>query len=153
ASRLAWQLFAHWMSEILADFWALGKVGLVSTLGLMSTLTLPARFVFRFNPDDPHPIPWLRVLLSSALGHALYPHPQWNELAECWRAYYPVRRAEPGIATLLSTLENELDGFVAFLLEHRPRTFAGLSLGEALRLPDRDARQLGQAMRAWRSDP
>src|SRR5262245_4202548 len=33
--RVAWQLFERWISEIVADFWSVARVGVGSTLGLM----------------------------------------------------------------------------------------------------------------------
>lgn len=152
-SPLAWNLFRRWISEIIADLWAIAKVGLVSTLGLISTLTLPRRFVFRFNPDDPHPTPWFRVLLSCAIGQALYPHPQWHEVSESWREYYPRTGLGQGIGRVLTHLERELPAFVERLLLHTPPSLEGRSLAEVLRLPDRDPRRLAQAMRAWHADP
>ena len=46
-------------------------------LGLLAVVSLPAFFVFRPSGDDPHPVPYLRVLVSATIGEALYPHPQW----------------------------------------------------------------------------
>lgn len=40
--RLAWRLFERWISEIVADFWAVAKVGVASTLGLMGSSASPA---------------------------------------------------------------------------------------------------------------
>lgn len=83
-----WQLFDRWISEILADFWSIARVGVVSTLGLIGVVGLPRPFVFRLNMDDPHPMPWLRVKLSCAIGNALYPHPQWQGIAKMWESFY-----------------------------------------------------------------
>lgn len=152
-SPLAWNLFRRWASEIIADLWAIAKVGLVSTLGLISTLTLPRRFVFRFNPDDPHPIPWFRVLLSCAIGQALYPHPQWREVSESWRGYYPPVNLGLPFTRLLAQLEELLPAFVERLLSHAPPSLEGRSLADVLHQPDRDPRRLAQTMRGWRVDP
>ena len=84
SDRPAWLLFDRWASEVLADFWAVAKVGVASTLGLMGIVSLPRAFVFRMNVDDPHPFPWIRVKLSCALGDALYPDPQWRGIAALW---------------------------------------------------------------------
>src|SRR5262245_20974893 len=85
----AWQYWDRCISEILADFWSVARVGITSTLGLMSVVTLPQYFVFRLNLDDPHPVPWIRVRLSCALGRALFPHPQWDRLENIWLSCYP----------------------------------------------------------------
>src|SRR5262249_54984752 len=76
----AWQLWESWMSEMVADFWSVAMIGVGSTLGLMGVVTLPRAFVFRTAADDPHPMPWVRVQLSCALGNALYPDPQWARI-------------------------------------------------------------------------
>src|SRR5438552_12829189 len=39
--RPAWRLWERWISEIVADFWAIAKVGITSTLGLIGTVSLP----------------------------------------------------------------------------------------------------------------
>jgi hypothetical protein len=59
--RPAWWLWSRWISELLADFWAVGKLGIGGTLGLMSVVSLPRWFVFRVDAHDPHPVPWIRV--------------------------------------------------------------------------------------------
>jgi hypothetical protein len=76
--RRAWELWERWLSEIVADFWSVARVGVAATLGLLAVVSLPRAFVFRVSMDDPHPFPWIRVLLSCALGQALYPHPQFT---------------------------------------------------------------------------
>ncbi len=88
-NQVTWQLWERWLGEILADFWAVARVGVTATVGLIGVVSLPRAFVFRFSLDDPHPIPWIRVKLSCAMGNALYPHPQWQRLAELWESLYP----------------------------------------------------------------
>src|SRR5262249_22861091 len=80
-NSVAWQMWDRWISEIVADFWSIARAGVGSTLGLIGVVSLPRPFVFRLNIDDPHPIPWIRVKLSAAIGDALYPHPQWRRLS------------------------------------------------------------------------
>ena len=95
-ARTVWQLWERWISEIVADFWSVARVGIASTLGLIGVVSLPRAFVFRLNVDDPHPIPWIRVKLSAAIGDALYPHPQWRQLSATWEAVLSAVR--PGAA-------------------------------------------------------
>src|SRR5262249_55850252 len=84
-----WAIWERWISEIVADFWSVARVGIASTLGLIGVVSLPRAFVFRVDLNDPHPTPWLRVKLSAAIGQALYPHPQWPRLAALWEELYP----------------------------------------------------------------
>ena len=52
-----WTLLNLWLSEIIADFWAMAHLGIGATQGLMSVVSLPRYFMFRVRMDDPHPFP------------------------------------------------------------------------------------------------
>ena len=151
--RIAWSLWERWISEIVADLWSVARVGIGATQGLMNVVSLPRPFVFRLNLDDPHPMPWLRVKLSAAMGEALYPHPQWRRFAALWESYYPTHGLPPGIAELLARLQASLPAFVALLVEHRPKALRGRSLREALETANRQPARLEALHRAWVSDP
>lgn len=146
-------IFARWVSEILADFWSVAKVGIASTRGLMGVVSLPRAFVFRTNFNDPHPIPWLRVKLSCAMGNALYPHPQWVELAAIWEEFYPLAGLPPDQHLLLKRLDQAIPGFVTRLVNHRPRSLAGKSLAEALASPTIHPTQLLAKFQDWQQHP
>lgn len=153
ARRREWRLWERWISEIVADFWSVARVGVVSTLGLMGVVSLPRVFVFRLNEDDPHPIPWIRVMLSCAMGQALYPHPQWARLAGAWGAFYPTATLEPDTLALLARLRASMPDFVALLMQHRPAALRGRSLPEALEVAARQPARLGQLYRQWSRMP
>ena len=118
--RDLWAIWERWISEIVADFWAVARVGIAATRGLIGVVSLPRPFVFRFDLDDPHPTPWLRVKLSAAVGDALYPHPQWARLAALWEELYPPTGLEDARLTLLRRLESLMPAFVTLLINHRP---------------------------------
>ncbi len=61
-----WRCWRTWISEIVADFWSVAKLGVGSTLGLLGVVSLPRRHVFRVTLSDPHPFPWIRVKVSAA---------------------------------------------------------------------------------------
>jgi hypothetical protein len=151
--RLAWLLWERWASEIVADLWAVAKLGIGATLGLLAVVSLPRAFVFRADWEDPHPIPWVRVRLSAALGRALYPHPQWDALARLWAALYPPDGLSPPRRLLLEALEATLPSFVAMLLGHRPARLRGRSLYEALADESRRPDRLAASYRAWGVSP
>jgi hypothetical protein len=147
--RAAWAFWERWISEIVADFWSVGKLGIGSTLGLIGVVSLPPWFVFRVSLDDPHPIPWIRVKLSCAVGAALYPDAQWRRLASMWESMYPRDRLDPERRRLLRTLEATLPRFVALLAGHRPRELRGRSLAEVMPLAERSPRNLLALHRTW----
>jgi hypothetical protein len=152
---LAWTLWQRWISEIVADFWAVGKLGIAGTLGLIAVVGLPRWFVFRVMPDDPHPFPYIRVRLSCAIGQALYPHPQWRGLAEMWSAMYPRDWLDADRRRLIDALEATAPRLVEVIAEHRPtlpqgrtRTLAGF-----MPLAHRTPRSLAAHYRSWVERP
>jgi hypothetical protein len=149
AERRAWQLWERWIAEIVADFWSVARVGVASTLGLIGVVSLPRAFVFRVGLEDPHPIPWIRVMLSSAIGQALYPHPQWQRLAQLWASYYPLAGLNQAQRQLLTALQVSIPGFVALLVHHRPPALHGRSLLEVLDVQQRQPARLAGLYRAW----
>jgi hypothetical protein len=151
--RLTWGLWDRWLSEILSDFWSVARVGVAAPVGLMGVVSLPRAFVFRVSLDDPHPIPWIRVKLSCAMGAALYPDPQWAQLAAIWEALYPLENLDSERQALLRSLEADMGRFVNLLIKHRPRRLHGQSLGEALASADRQPAHLRALYRRWRGDP
>ncbi len=148
-----WRLWENWISEIVADLWAIAKVGIVSTLGLIGIVTLPRPFVFRMNLDDPHPIPWIRVKLSCAIGNAFYPHPQWQRVATLWDSYYPVKGLDDERRQVLARLEASLPEFAKLLVGHRPPSLRGQSLSETLTVAERGPSRLTALFKAWENEP
>ncbi len=150
---LAWELWERWISEIVADLWSVGRVGIASTLGLMSVVSLPRAFVFRVNVNDPHPTPWIRVKLSAALGQALYPQPGWGRLAETWDSYYPLTGATAKQREVLVMLERTIPELARMLIDHRPQALGGSSLREAMDTDELRPERLRLLLRRWRLEP
>lgn len=152
-SRIAWELFERWISEIVADFWSVARVGITSTMGLIGVVSLPRVFVFRLGLDDPHPIPWIRVKISSAIGAALYPHPQWDRVSKLWESYYPTSGLDEKKRTLLAILESTIPAFLAVLIHHRPKSLRGRSLSEVLDTARRTPARLRLLFATWQRKP
>ncbi|HAB19743.1 MAG TPA: hypothetical protein PLX89_12650 [Verrucomicrobiota bacterium] len=150
--EVAWRLWERWLSEVVADFWAVAKVGIAATTGLIAVVSVPRAFVFRINAGDPHPSPWIRVRLGSAVGAALYPDPQWDRLSALWEALYPRAGLDPSLQELLGTLEQTLPAFAGLLVNHRPRSLGGRSLAEALTAEERAPDRLRAVWELWRRD-
>jgi hypothetical protein len=147
-----WSVWARWVSEIVADFWAVGVLGIGGTLGLMQVVSLPRAFIFKVRFDDPHPAPWLRVHLSCALGEALYPHPQWSRLRDLWNCLYPL---DPGAlqTPLIRRLYAHIPHLIDALLEHRPAACAGGRLRDVVPVAERQPARLAALRQAWQSAP
>ncbi len=151
--QLAWQIWERCISEIVADFWAVAKVGVSATTGLIGVVSLPRAFVFRINPDDPHPFPWIRVRLSSAMGRALYPDAQWERLEKMWDGFYPLSGLEPERRRIVDLLLQTMPAFVALLANHRPRALRGRTLSEALEIEQRQPSRLRHLFQVWSATP
>ena len=140
ADELAWRCWAAWISEAVADFWSVAKLGIGSTLGLMGVVSLPRPFVFRFTLDDPHPFPWIRVLLSAAMGERLYPDPQWRLVRELWQEFYPLSDAPDAVAGVIARLTPTIPRLADLIAGHAPARLGGVTLEQALahrsRAPD-----------------
>jgi hypothetical protein len=152
-SATVWRLLERWISEIVADFWGVSKVGIASTMGLISLVSLPRTFVFRIDTEDPHPTPWIRVKLSCAMGEALYPHPQWRALATLWESLYPPAGLDEQKRAILAGLEAGIPEFVQVLINFRPPALRGKSLKEVLPLEERQPAQLAAHFQAWAASP
>jgi hypothetical protein len=148
-SRQCWR---NWISEILADLWSVGHLGIGATVGLLAVVSLPRFFVFRPSGDDPHPIPYIRVLLSATMGEALYPHPQWALLRQTWKDFYPLAGLQADRRQELETLEATMPSFVQGLLAHRPPSLQGASIGDLLPSGARQPAHLIELHERWRDD-
>lgn len=148
-----WGYFERCISEIVADFFSVARVGVAATMGLIGVVSLPRAFVYRVNLDDPHPVPWIRVKLSCAMGSALYPHRQWARLADLWESFYPLEGLDAERRGFLEQIQGTMPGFVALLVNHRPRALRGRSLIEALDVVERRPARLSALFQAWSRDP
>jgi hypothetical protein len=149
----AWPYWGRWISEIIADFWSIARIGVGSTLGLMGVVSLPRPFVFRVNEDDPHPMPWIRVKLSAAIGAALYPHPQWRRVAQLWESYYPLAALDAATRRTVDLLQDHIPEFVGFLVNFRPPKLGGLTLTVAMQPALRSPARLTALLESWAKQP
>jgi hypothetical protein len=151
--EVAWSYWERCISEIVADLWSVARAGIASTMGLMGVVSLPRPFVFRLNPDDPHPAPWIRVKLSAALGRAFYPQPGWDRLVKLWEEYYPLEELDPSRRAIFDQLDRSIPAFVQTLVNHRPPALRGASLIEALDLDELEPARLRMLLDYWRRVP
>lgn len=121
-------------------------------MGLIGLVSLPRAFVFRLEPDDPHPFAWMRVHLSCAFGDALYPDPQWRQLAQVWSSLYPLGQLPSSQVRVIQALLAIMPAFVRLVLGHRPASLHGRALGQVLHGSDRTPDQLVRLYQAWTAD-
>jgi hypothetical protein len=152
ADAVAWKSWASTVSEIMADVWSVGTLGISSSLGLLAVVSLPRFFVFRPPGTDPHPSPYVRVLVSARIGEALYPHPQWRALRNVWKSYYPAAGASAEARAGIAAMERTMPAFVHTVLDHRPPSLQGRPIKSLFPLQQRQPAQLMELFRQWNGD-
>lgn len=151
--RLAWRCWERWIGEIIADLWSVGHLGLTATFGLIGVVGLPRFFMFRATLDDPHPFPWIRVLVNIALGRRLFPHPSWDQVEAMWLEMYPEHGATRPMAGLLESLRGSLDQFADMVLRFQPAAFNGLSIAAFFQAENRRPEKLDAVWREFERKP
>lgn len=149
AAWRGWELTA---SECIADFWSVAKLGISSTLGLLAVVSLPRFFVFRPPGDDPHPMPYVRVLLSAAIGNLLYPHPHWQHLTRVWKSFYPIDDVAPAVRREVAALERTAPAMARVMAGLQPPALGGQPLGAVLAHRSRRPESLLALHAVWRGD-
>lgn len=149
----AWNLYYRWLSEIVADFWAMGYLGIGATLGLMSVVSLPRYFMFRIKLDDPHPFPWIRVKLSLAFGNTIYPHEQWQRLDRLWQNMYPLEKLDQKSLNIIDALSTTMPEFINMMINHTSPALKGIKLLDIFPYKARQPSQLQFLYNTWRFSP
>ena len=147
-----WNCLAGWISEIIADYWSVARLGITSTLGLIGVVGLPKAFVSRFITDDVHPVPWIRVKISIAIGKSLFPDVQWDRLASLWESLYPLSETGRADAAAFRALDRLLPRFVAFLNGFTVPQLNGLTVAQAFPRSDRTPARLRALWARHRTD-
>ena len=92
--------WSGWSSEIAADTYAFAFTGYGSVAALHDVVSGGAS-VFREIPGDPHPVPYLRVLLAAQMAVRFFGAGPWDDLARAWQRAYPLASAPPETRVLV----------------------------------------------------
>jgi hypothetical protein len=136
ASPLTRDMFALWSSEIGPDFWTFCTSGMAAAAGLREILALPPSHVFRVSWTDPHPPPYLRVLLSFEWCRQQWGRGDWDAWRREWTALYPLEGATGEARTILAEGVTHLPTVARTLFATRFRTLDGRRLPDLFRLSD-----------------
>lgn len=150
--KTAWTLYSRWISEIIADFWAMGHLGICATQGLINVVSLPRYFMFRIKTDDPHPFPWIRVKLSIAFGKAFYPDSQWERMESLWSEMYPLEKLDEKSHAIIEELLQAMPGFVMLLMEHSTNSTRNNPLSELFPYQSRQPARLRKLYIDWKQN-
>ena len=127
ASLPVQSLYALWSSEIGPDFWTFCCAGMAGASGLRDLLSLPPSLVYRVSAADPHPPPYVRVLLGFELCRQAWGQGPWDGWERRWRQLYPLPRAASG-ADLLVEAARFVPTVASALLTTRYRTLGGRAI-------------------------
>jgi hypothetical protein len=83
-------LFALWSTEIGPDFWTFCCCGLGAAGALREILALPPQHIFHLSWTDPHPMPYLRILLATDWCRQQWGSGLWDEWEKEWQTLYPL---------------------------------------------------------------
>ncbi len=151
--ELAWSLYHLWISEIIADVWAMAHLGIGATLGLMGVVSLPEYFMFRIRTDDPHPFPWIRVMISIKTGKYLFPHPQWDEYEKLWKLLFPTHRLDEKRKKIIAQLEQVMPALVKLIVHHSNQKMDGHELKDLFPIASRQPAKLQEYFKQWEMNP
>jgi hypothetical protein len=118
----AWE---GWASEIAADVFAFVHTGYASVVALHDVLAGEQLSVFRYPIGDPHPIPYLRVLLGVEMCVRFFGAGPWDELARSWIRMHPLGSAPDDVRRLLQRSVQVLPAVVDACLRAPMRAFSG----------------------------
>jgi hypothetical protein len=128
ASRLLRDLCALWSSEIGPDFWTFCVAGLASAGAIREILALAPEHAFRITAMDPHPPPYVRVLLSFECCRQTWGRGVWDRWEADWRDLYPMPAAPASSRRLIEEALQALPLLARILLRTRFRVLNGRSI-------------------------
>lgn len=118
-------LMAYWMNEVVPDFWAFCCSSWAQIAGIRDVLSIPSAMVMRINADDPHPTPYIRILLACEWGTRVWGDGPWRELKDDWRLSYPTDQLPLNTQSALQALEETIPHVVEFLIVSRFKRLEG----------------------------
>ncbi|WP_284740176.1 hypothetical protein [Amycolatopsis sp. RTGN1] len=94
------ELWRGWAGEIAADVHAFAQAGWAPVAALANVVDGPTQAVFRVRFNDPHPFPFLRVMLNAELCRSWFGAGPWDDVAAVWRQRNPLADAPGDVAAL-----------------------------------------------------
>lgn len=122
--------FGLWMSEIGPDFWTFCNAGLAAAGGIREILALPQGMVFHISWSDPHPPPYLRVLLNFEWCRQVWGKGIWDNWEREWEQCYPLEKSSAENRDSLMKMKYYLPVVSRALLNTRFKTLNGQTVTE-----------------------
>ena len=130
APRAVIDAWADTASEVVADIHAFVHCGYAAVAALHDVVASDEAAVLRYLPGDPHPIPFIRVLLNVEFCKRMFGAGPWDELAEAWIESNSPLQAAPGTREFLQSSVGLLPQIADLCLSRRLRALGGKSITE-----------------------
>ena len=119
------RLYSLWTSEIGPDLWTFCLSGLAQPATIREILALPPGHVFRVSWTDPHPPPYIRLLLSVEWCRQVWGKGIWDDWEKDWRELYPLEDASKSEQNILRDAERYIPLVARILLGTRFQVLEG----------------------------
>lgn len=127
-SRELAEAWRSWASELAADVHAFALAGWAPLPALANVVDGGTAAVYQAVPGDPHPFPWIRVIVNAALCRSWFGAGPWDGLAVAWARRHPPERAPSEIAGLARLSVDALDDIVRVCTRQPMAAFGGRPL-------------------------
>lgn len=125
-------LWPGWAAEVAADVHAFAQAGWAPVAALSNVVDGPTAAVYRIRAGDPHPYPFIRVLLNVALCRGWYGAGPWDDVAAAWLHRHPPDAVRGDVGALTKASLAALDDIVDVCTRQPMAAFRGAPLSAVL---------------------
>src|SRR5262249_44279826 len=138
-------IWTRWNREIFADLSGLLLGGPAVVGSLMDVVGRSPTATLGFNPRGPHPVPYLRTLLSVELLRRMGFPEQARQTRSAWMRIYPNPRAGNIPESLLRTFDGAHVIVVDTVCFQPYQTLGGKSLAQVIRFAPKEQQMVEEA--------
>jgi hypothetical protein len=128
APKAVCDLYALWAFEIGPDFWGFCLSGVAQAAAMRDLFAMPPTHALRLSVTDPHPPPYLRVLLAFDWCRRAWGRGRWDAWEQEWELLYPLTGPGTISRTLLRTARRFVPVVGDALFNHRFRELENRAL-------------------------
>jgi hypothetical protein len=143
--RLATAIWTRWNRETFADLSGLLLGGPAVVGSLMDVVGRSTAATLNFNPRGPHPVPYLRTLISVELLRRMGFHELARQYRRTWMRIYPNPRAGNIPESLLRTFETAHALVVDTMCFQPYQTLGNKSLAQVIRFAPKEQQMIEEA--------
>lgn len=131
-SKIVGAAFSGWASEIAADAFAFVHTGFASVAALHDVVSGSPEAVFAYHRHDPHPVCYLRVLLSIEMCRQFYGAGPWDELEVAFKNDYDINLVNFSSVGLIKLCVVALPDAAHLILKFPYHCFGNKSLSQII---------------------